>query len=296
MSLLYLLLLFVFGAIVGSFVNVVAWRYKPGSSVFSLKKLSGRSRCPYCSKQLSWIELVPFVSFAVQGRKCRTCKHRLSWQYPLVEFLSGSIFVVVPWFLYRFYNAQHIWIDPRFFWGLVTFWVLVFLIWLLITIIDIRHYLVPNGLNVALGVIGVLIAVSKNAIVDMILPFHNSFLRQYQLILSPSQDVWFNHITGAVVGGLFFTGLILLGRGRAMGWGDAKLAVASGLVIGWPEMGLSILLAFVIGGAFASVLLVLKKKSMKDKLPFAPFLISGFVISIFFGASIIQWYLGLFGV
>ncbi len=293
---LYLPLLFVLGTILGSFLNVVIWRYKPGDFVFDLKRLRGKSHCPYCKETLRWFELVPLFSFLIQKGKCRRCEHKLSWQYPFVELIAGAVFVAVPWYLYRFYSIAYISLDPRLFCALVVFWLLVFLIWLLISVIDIRHYLVPDELNVTLASLGFFIVVMKQSIVGAILPFHNSFLKHYTLLLSPSQNIWVNHLVGALVGSLFFAFLILVSRGKAMGWGDVKLAFAIGLIIGWPEMGLSLLLAFALGGLIATMLLIFGKKTMGDRLPFAPLLIGSSVLTVFFGASIVQWYLGLFGI
>lgn len=93
---------FVFGAIVGSFLNVVSLRYQPEQKVFDIKIIGGRSRCPHCGKTLTWYELIPIISFLIQLGKCRSCRHRLSFQYPIVEILSGFIFLVVPWHFNNF--------------------------------------------------------------------------------------------------------------------------------------------------------------------------------------------------
>jgi len=292
---IYYPILFIFGLGIGSFLNVVIWRYKPGRSVFDIKPLKGRSHCPYCRKKLKWFELIPLISFFAQGGRCRSCKHKLSAQYPIVEFLSGAIFVGVPYFLINFYNLENTLADKTLLFILFALWVLVFLTWLLVSVIDWRHYLIPNGLNVMLATLGLFIVVIKNQIAISITPFHGSFLRHYTLIFSPTQDIWINHIIGALVGALFFVLIILISRGRAMGWGDVKFALASGFVIAWPEVALSLILAFVLGGLFGAVLLITNKKTMKDKLPFAPFLTVSMAITIFFGYYLIQNYLGLFG-
>src|SRR5271170_6448315 len=88
---LYLILIvsFIYGTLIGSFLNVLALRYNTGAGV------RGRSKCMSCAKTLTWIELVPLLSFAVQRGACRSCKARISWQYPLVEFLAGALFVII---------------------------------------------------------------------------------------------------------------------------------------------------------------------------------------------------------
>lgn len=283
----------------GSFLNVVALRYQPSRSVFDPRSLGGRSNCPYCRTKLKWFELIPLLSFFIQKRKCRKCGHRLSLQYPIVELLSGLIFVAVPFYLHRFYGVLDIFsFDPslRSFYGFLVVWVLVFIVWLLISIIDSRHYLIPNELNIGLGILGVIIVLIKRLPSSWLLPFHNTFLRHYELLFSPFQNVIANHLLGALLGALFFGVLIVVSRGRAMGLGDVKLALASGLVLGWPDIGLATLLAFIFGGTWGVILLLTKKKTMRDKIPFAPIFILGIVVTVFFGFKIVNGYFGLFNI
>lgn len=297
MPLYLIILLFIFGTAVGSFLNVVILRYKPDRSVFSLESLRGRSRCPYCSRELKWYELIPLFSFVFQSGKCRGCGEDLSLQYPLVELLSGLILAGVPWFLYNFFNIARssVTLSMGYFTGFAALWVLVFLILLVIMWIDREHYIIPDELNIALGVLGFFIVVMKNNIVSYSLPFTESFLEHFYVIISPFEGIWANHLMGALVGTLFFVSLILLSGGKAMGWGDVKFALAAGFVLGWPDMGLALALSFVIGGIFGAVFLWLDKKQMGDRLPFAPFLISGIVLSVFFGVDIVQGYMLLVG-
>jgi leader peptidase (prepilin peptidase)/N-methyltransferase len=90
--------------------------------------------------------------------------------------------------------------------------------------------------------------------------------------------------------------LVVLSRGRGMGMGDVKLAIGSGLVLGWPDIGLGVILGFIIGGTWAAALLFLKEKTLRDRIPFAPLLISGMVITVFLGFEIIQGYFSLFNI
>lgn len=89
--------LFVFGLVIGSFLNVVSLRYDGGRFIFDPRVIGGRSHCPHCKKTLRWFELVPLASFLAQGGRCRSCKAKLSIQYPIVELLYGATFVLVPW-------------------------------------------------------------------------------------------------------------------------------------------------------------------------------------------------------
>lgn len=123
-------LVFILGLLVGSFLNVVIYRYNTGMSV-----VSGRSRCLTCAHTLRWFELIPVVSFVIQAGRCRECHSRLSWQYPAVELLTGLIFLRV--FQVVGGNAHNL---------ELAFWWLVFSILIVITIYDLRHKIIPDGL------------------------------------------------------------------------------------------------------------------------------------------------------
>lgn len=292
MSWLYLIILFFFGTILGSFLNVLTLRYKPEQNVFAPASIGGRSRCFYCQKTLNWFELIPIFSFLIQDGRCRNCRARLSFQYPIIEFLTGAIFVIVPIFFSSFYKLSAN-LDPVWFYLSSAIWITAFLIWLLIAAIDLRHYLIPDELNLILGVLGIIfIIVSLKQ--GLFLNLGNSFLKHYGLLFSFSTNSIFNHIFGAVVSGLFFGSMSILSGGRAMGFGDAKLAFVSGLLLGWPDIGLAIILSFLIGGIFGAATLLIKKKTMKSLLPFAPFFVLGVVLTVFFGVQIINLYFRLF--
>lgn len=298
MTALFFIILFVFGLVIGSFLNVLIWRYHPDGKLFDGKKLSGRSHCPYCHRKLKASELVPLGSFFIQKGKCRECGHKLSWQYPLVEFLSGAIFAGLPWFLNGFYNVNNF-LFANFalsFWyyALVFLWVLAFLVWLVIAVIDLRHYVIPNELNLLLAVFGIFAVVLLALYANQIFPFRSSFLKNYELIFFPFQNVILNRLLGMAAGGLFFGFLVFLSRGRGMGIGDVKLALASGLALGWPDIGLVTVISFFIGACLSGILLLAGQKTMQDKIPFAPFFVLAVFITVFFGHAIISGYFNLF--
>lgn len=291
---LFLISLFLLGLAVGSFLNVVVSRFNPDGKLFDFKKLSGRSRCPHCSKKLTALELIPLASFFILCGKCGGCGARISWQYPVVEFISGVIFVAIPLFLNKFYgisNAVFFSLNSPFWYYLLVFvWILVFLAFLLMTAIDLKHYLIPDELNITLAVFGVIVLAILGVYGGGLAPFRESFLGHYALIFSPSHGVIANHLLGSAFGGLFFGLLFLISRGVGMGFGDVKLALASGFLFGWPDIGLAAMLAFILGGAFGFLLLVSKRKTMKDRVPFAPFFVFGFALTFFFGLQIFNAY------
>ncbi len=283
----FYIILFLIGSGIGSFLNVVSIRFKPGEKVFDLKNIGGRSACPYCHKILNWYELIPIISFFIQFGKCRSCGHRLSWQYPLTEFLSGLIFVAVP-LSFRascsMIHASCVW-----FWML---WILVLLVLLLISLIDFRYFFIPDELTWLLVFLGLASLFLKRYFL-----LSTSFLRQYALVFSFSWlgNVWINHLFAALAAGIFFGLLFYLGKGKIMGGGDVKLGFALGWLLGWPDTLMALIIAFILGGITGFVLMVIRKKTMKDFLPLAPFLAIGVVLTVFFGYQIINGYFSLMG-
>ena len=287
---LYLLyiILFVFGVVFGSFLNVIGLRYKAEKFLLDKEAIGGRSQCPICKKQLVWYELVPLFSFLALKGKCRHCGHRISLQYPIIEFLSGIIFVAVPLYFMNTYNVSQLAFsgqDIRWFYGLSIIWTLAFLAMLLLSVIDFRQFLIPNELNIFLAFLGVGAMLLK----------HGSFLGYYSSILEINSRIWVNHISAALIAMVFLGLIIFLSRGKGMGLGDLKLAGALGLLFGWPDILLVVMLAFVIGSFLSIALMALKKKTLHDSVPFGPFLVLSSFIVFLFGFQIVNGYFKLFG-
>lgn len=291
---------FVFGTVIGSFLNVLIFRYDPNRSLVNIKTISGRSHCPKCRKVLSVFELIPVVSFLFLRGKCRACRERISFQYPLIEALSGAVFVFVPLFLNAFYaQSNSLFFSfnlAPWYYFLVFFWVLVFLSFIVLAAIDLRFFIIPDEINVFIAILGAFIAwlTAQNAI--FLPPYSLSFVRHYALVFSPTQDIFLSHALGAGVATIFFLGLVLITRGKGMGMGDVKFMAAAGILFGWPDIGLGILFAFILGGIWSAGLFFRRKKGMKDKIPFGPFLVLGLSLVFFFGFSAVTNYFGLFNI
>lgn len=271
---------FLFGASVGSFLNVLIWRFRADEPFLTASHFLGRSRCLSCKKNLSWKELIPLFSFLIQKGKCRNCGRRISWQYPLVEFLAGLVFVLMP----LYFSGWQVFV-----------WLAAFLIFILIAMIDYRLKLVPDALNLALIILGTALIgiISYSGQPDF---FNRSFLGHYAFLFGGIENVWLNHLLAAVAGGGFFAAIFFLSRGRGIGFGDVKLGTAIGWLLGWPDILLSIFLAFIIGGAWGAAAMFLKKKGMKDILPFAPFFVIGTVLTVFAGFSLLDGYFRIIGI
>lgn len=236
---------FIFGAIIGSFLNVVIYRFNTGRS------LGGRSTCPVCAKTLKWPELLPIVSFIFLRAKCRSCRTKISWQYPLVEFLTAALFLGV------------------FIWqGLaltIIFWWLVMATLVVIAVYDLRHKIIPDFFAYTL----ILLALGR--------------------VFWVFKDAPWGHLLAGIGLFAFFALLWAAGRGRWMGFGDAKLALAVGLLLG-PTGGISAIVFAFWSGALAGIALLLlsKRYTIKAEIPFAPFIIFGFLLNLLCGLDILQ--------
>jgi leader peptidase (prepilin peptidase)/N-methyltransferase len=279
------LILFVFGLAIGSFLNVVALRYDGGltAPLFSPRAIGGRSHCPQCGRTLRWFELVPLASYIIQGGACRNCGAKIGLQYPVAELISGLIFVFVPLRIMAASGA-----GGALFIGLAAFWVIAFEMLFLMSLIDIRLGIIPDGLNISVFVL----ALFFNIFVGGSLGAANhSLLGAYASVFGLQSNLWVNHIAAALLAGAFFGLLIAITRGRGMGFGDLKLAVPLGFLMGWPDILIAAAFAFVIGAIAGLIAIASRRRTMKGSLPFGPFFALGAAVVFFFGYQILQWYL-----
>lgn len=289
-------LLFTFGAVVGSFINVLTIRYRPENKIFDFKIIGGRSHCMSCQKKLAWFELIPIFSFIMQKGKCRKCGNKISWQYPLVEFLSGLIFVSVFWK----FNFNHLILNSQLFFNyqflIIAVWVLFFLGLLILSVIDFKFYIIPDSINLFLVFLGIILMILNYRNFSV---FNSSYLGRYALFfdinyLKVFSNIFINHFFAFIVALVFIGLIIVISRGAAMGWGDFKLAGALSLIFGWPDIVLVLAFAFIIGSVAVLPLLIKKEKKMKDIVPFGPFLAVSSGVVFFFGFIIIDAYFRLF--
>ncbi|MBI2592955.1 MAG: prepilin peptidase [Candidatus Colwellbacteria bacterium] len=306
------LFLFFLGLAVGSFLNVVSIRYSPEKKLFH--GIAGRSYCDHCGKTLSWYELIPLFSFLIQLGRCRSCHATLDLQYPLVEFLSGVIFTAVPVsFLanldqsfYAMARVFYPWFEVTRRtltggltegWIMTILWILVFLTLLLIAVIDFRLKVIPDGLNIFLGVLAVTALATRYYFQDFGLikgAVHDSFMGSYAVMFRFSDGLLINYLTGALLGVIFFGGLYFITRGCGIGFGDVKLALPLGLILGYPDIVLVSMISFILGAIVGVYFILIKKKGMKDSLPFGPFMVLGVTLVFFFGYDIVDVYFRLF--
>lgn len=240
--------IFIFGLIIGSFLNCVIYRQEQE------KSLSGRSFCPQCGHVLSWKDLIPVLSFLLLKGKCRYCKNRISWQYPAVELASALAFLLI--FSLPKANMAEIICLLAISSALIV-----------IFVFDLKHFIIP----------------------DRMIIFASFFAFLYRIFAGNM----INSLFSAVLASLFFLIIFLVSRGRAMGFGDVKLALFMGLFLGWPAIIIALFFAFWAGAVLGLILIAFKKKTMKSEVPFGPFLIVGVFIAFFWSREIISWYLNL---
>lgn len=262
-----LLIFFIMGLIVGSFLNVVAYRLNLAESF-----LVGRSHCPHCKKNIRWYDNIPVLSFIFLRFKCRDCKEKISWQYPLVEVFTGVLFMMVG---YRFFSLGDMttWAVTVYYLGIVSFLLVIF-------VYDWLYMEIP----------GVVLWVAVGFVVAFNLFFDWNHIGKITNALDYSI---YSGTLAAFAVFIFFFLLVTISKEKWMGMGDAQLVILLGLVLGWPKILLALMLAFALGAIIGVSLVVFRKREMKSQIPFAPFLVSGTFVTIFFYHNIIQWYFGL---
>ena len=244
----------VFGLIIGSFLNVVILRFDTGASISK-----GRSKCFSCEKTLSWYELFPLFSFLLQRGRCRGCATKISWQYPLVELLGALAFPIA------YTLNQSAGIDV---WGTVSFLLTAVLLclYIVITVYDMRHKIIPDVFSYTAALVS-LCAIALDWYV-------RGSLDMTRLAAGPALA-------------LFFFFFWAVSRGTWMGLGDAKLALSVGWFLGLWQGIAAILLSFWIGAGISIVVIITQKilarkkgLGMKSEIPFGPYILLGFMISL----------------
>lgn len=254
---------FVLGTIIGSFLNVVAFRYNTGMT------LGGRSQCFSCSRTLQWFELVPVVSFVALRGKCVDCESKISWQYPLVEVFTGALFLGV------FFKFSFLELGIELLVSLL-FSLVITSILMVIMVYDMRHKIIPDGLVYAFIILSLLKLVGETGIPAIFEAPHVLDLLAGPLLYMPFFLLWF------------------FSKGTWMGLGDAKLALGIGWMLGFSGGISAVTLAFWMGALFSIASLLMQKfaitqgsLSMKTELPFAPFLILGLLAVYFWNIDVL---------
>ncbi|MBI2054577.1 MAG: prepilin peptidase [Candidatus Sungbacteria bacterium] len=267
---------FLLGASLGSFVNAAAIRLAAGESFFI-----PRSRCPRCRKTLSWFELIPIVSYLVLGGLCRSCKGAIAFRYFAAEVALGSWALVLVNIAGSgsYYHPFAVLTEKLGSWETL----LIFLFYLL--------------LGSALAVVFLIDYDTQEILTAIVRPL---ILLGVFLVTA---EIW---ISGAGFGSAAAKTLLLalaiaaafgviwaITRGRGLGWGDVELVLALALFLGFPRAVIMVLFAFWIGALWGLGLMAIRGYELKSRVPFGPFLITGFVVAVFWGEILVAYLLPL---
>ncbi len=270
MNFVIFIFVFLLGTIIGSFLNVVIYRFNTGKTI-----VKGRSFCMTCNKELRWYELIPLFSFLWQKGKCRRCAMKISHQYPLVEFLTGLVFVLIA---YRFLPILEI--SFGLYLLFFIFFVFIFSLLIVISFYDLRHKIIPDKL-VYLFILFSFLSIFINSSVAIsgsifVIPTLAGLLAGPALAI-PFAALW------------YFSG------GRLMGLGDGKLILGLGWLLGLSAGLFSLVISFWLGTIIGLSLIFLSKKkmNMKTEIPFAPFLIISAFITFLFSLNF-YWLINFF--
>ncbi len=266
MDFLFLIIIFIFGTIIGSFLNVVSLRFNTGKTV------GGRSVCMSCGKKLVWYELFPVLSYIFLGGVCSKCKTKISFQYPLVETITGFLFVLIS---IKILPISDLVLGLITFTNFNLFWFIFYLIitciLIVISIYDIKHKIIPD----------------QFVYTFIILAFISIFIGQNSWFIVPS----FNNLFAGPLLALPFALIWFISKGTWMGFGDAKLVLGIGWILGLGLGANAIILSFWIA-ALVSILWLLATRHTiqpRTEIPFGPYLIIGMYIVLFYKIQVIDF-------
>lgn len=253
---IYALFSFVFGMVVGSFLNVCICRMPKDESI-----VSPPSHCPHCNYQIRWYDNIPVISYLFLRGRCRGCGARISPQYPLVELLNG----IITLFLFLRFG-------PTLAFAVLFVFCSALVV---ITFIDIEHQIIPDEISLSGIVIGF--------VMSFFLQGHNWLNSLLGILLGGGS------LLLVAYGYQWLTGK------EGMGGGDIKLLAMMGAFLGWKSIPFIILASSLVGSVVGVSIMLLQKKDSKLAIPFGPYLAFGAVLYIFYGRPLIEWYLNLGG-
>ena len=258
-----MLIIFIMGLVVGSFLNVCIYRL-PLEQSLSFPP----SHCQHCQSPVKKYDLIPVLSWLLLGGKCRQCGMKISYIYPLVELLTALMFVWA-------YVATNSNLELMRALSLVSFFIVI-------TVIDFQHQLILDKLLIPMAIVGV----GFNVLIN------ENLLAGYNYGAELLTVSYAEMALGSIIGGGLLLIIAIVSNG-GMGGGDVKLATVLGLWLGWQYNITLLLLSFILGGIICSLLLLLKIRSRKDYIPFGPFItLAGWLVYLY-GKEIINWYWSL---
>jgi leader peptidase (prepilin peptidase)/N-methyltransferase len=269
-------LAFVWGACIGSFLNVCIYRIPLDLSV-----VKPRSFCPACKRPIPWYLNVPLLSYVLLGGRCRWCRTRITPRYVLVELLVAVLFLLV-WLKFEFPGVSTaLGLAP------VSDWKIVPVYWLMVsglvlgTFVDFEHMIIPD--RVTLG------GIAAGFVLSAVVPSLHGETGVLRSLIQSAIGI------AAGWGLLWATGVLgkMLFRKEAMGFGDVKLLGAIGAFLGWKAVLSTVVLSSLVGSIVGITLVATKCKKMQSRIPYGPYLALAALIWMLWGPSIWQWYMNL---
>ena len=305
---IFITLLFILGLNIGSFLDVIIYRcYLDKGKTLDSDIVHSSSKCPSCKHKLFWNDLIPLLSFLLLKGKCRYCKKKISSRSFCVEFFTGILFGIYGWYLVGqsfIFNGEGL--ELIFNFVLIFYSLFVISCLVIILVVDLYKYIIPNKIVFSLIGIGFLIEpffgfleikhgninVNKFGI-----DIYWTIKLFYQRIFSQDFPVTYFHVTNissfinplvaAFLISFLFILIVFFTKGKGMGMGDVKFVFFMGLFLGIDKIFLAVYLAFIMGAVISLMLVINRKKILKQKIPFGPFLVLGFFVSWFFGERLI---------
>lgn len=250
---LALALIALVGMAIGSFLNVCIYRLPLNKSI-----VWPSSACPSCGREIAWYENIPVISWLALRGKCRTCRAPISARYPLVELLTGAMFLTAFWY----YGPTMLFVSR----------VLLGCALIALFAIDLEHHLLPNVITLPGVVVGFV----------------------FSFVSGPAGPGWLSSLLGILVGGgILFAVAEAYYRIRheeGLGMGDVKMLAMVGAFLGWPATLMTLMMGSIAGSVVGMALIASRRGDMKYALPFGTFLAMGAALSATVGPSLLTWY------
>ena len=261
MNIFIMIVVVLFGIIIGSFLNVCIVRLPKEESI-----VYPASHCVSCNHELKFIDLIPVLSFIFLRGRCRYCDKKISVRYILIELLTGVI------------------AGLTFYWyGFSVDFFRVFvleIILLVVTCVDLEYQIIPDQLVLAGISVGIILII-------------------YDLFVSPIYRTWYSPLLGGIVVSSILFIFSKIGQKiykieDVIGLGDVKLFIAIGMILGLEKVLIAFLVAIYLGGVYGIGIMLIDKKNSKKLIPFAPFISLGSIVSVYFGYDLVYWYIDKF--
>ena len=256
MALFTAFVIFVFGTVIGSFLNAVIWRLRTGESV-----VIGRSYCPSCGHTLSPWDLIPAISYLLLRGRCRYCRKSIGAHYLAVEVSTGLLFLAL-----AYLDLAQGPIDQQSLVRLLVHWYFAAIL-TIIFVYDLRYMMILPKVAVP----ATIIALGANLA-----------LGQSPLLL----------VASALGAAGFFWFQLVVSRGKWIGGGDIYLGALMGAMLGFPGTLVALFLAYVSGAVVGSLLILARRKTWKSEVPFGTFLAAATAVTLLVGERLVNWYLG----